>query len=76
VREAGGWSEPWEVRVTADEPADVERLLDYMASFSWIAAMEEQQRARLLAEIDALLRAGSAPPRMPVHAVIGLASLT
>jgi len=38
VRTAGGWSAPREIRVTTSQPANAERLVDYLSSVSWVAA--------------------------------------
>src|SRR5581483_1556062 len=45
VRGAGGWQEPREVRVTTAQPADPERIVDHLASMSWIAGMPDGERA-------------------------------
>ena len=75
VRGAPGWSEPREIRVTTNRPASPERLLDYLASTSWIAAMPERGRSEALARIEAIVRAGETPPEMPNQVVIGLSQL-
>jgi hypothetical protein len=46
-----------------------------MASISWIAALDEDQRRRTLAQARELLESGHTPERMPLHVEIGLASL-
>jgi SAM-dependent methyltransferase len=76
VREATGWTEPREVRVTTNQAASVERLLDFLASTSWVAAMAEDERSELLAKIESVLRASEMPPELPVQVVIGLATVT
>ncbi|MEO6857557.1 MAG: methyltransferase domain-containing protein [Solirubrobacteraceae bacterium] len=73
VREAAGWGEPWEIRVTTYPLADTGRLLDQMASMSWIAAMPHEQRAERLGRARELLESGQTPERMPLHVEIGLA---
>jgi SAM-dependent methyltransferase len=75
VRAHGGWTEPWEVRVTAPQPASSEQVLDYVGSVSWVAALPEQQRADTLERARALVSAGETPPEMPVLVVIGLTAL-
>jgi SAM-dependent methyltransferase len=75
VRAAGGWGVPREIRVTTSQPAVPERLVDYLASLSWVAALPERQRADTLAEIGAIVSAGETPAELPVHVVIGLAEL-
>src|SRR5207248_1760635 len=39
VRADGGWTEPREVRVTTEQPTSPQRIVDLMASMSWIAGM-------------------------------------
>lgn len=75
VRAAGGWTEPREVRVTALQPVSPERVVDYVASMSWVAALPDDRRADTLARIQAAVTAGETPDALPVHAVIGLTSL-
>jgi SAM-dependent methyltransferase len=76
VRAAGGWSAPREIRVTTSHPADPARIVDYVASVSWVAAMLENQRAATLAQVGALVEAGETPAELPVHVVIGLTAVT
>jgi SAM-dependent methyltransferase len=75
VRAAGGWSVPREIRVTSSHPADRERILDYLASVSWVAAMREDERTGALARLGAIVDAGEMPAELPVQVVIGLTSL-
>jgi SAM-dependent methyltransferase len=75
VRAAGGWSEPREVRVSTTRPVDPERIVDHLASFSWVAAMDKDQRAETLAQATELVRAGHTPAELPLHVVLGLTSL-
>ncbi|HEX4563093.1 MAG TPA: methyltransferase domain-containing protein [Solirubrobacteraceae bacterium] len=75
LRAAGGWAEPREVRVTVRAPARVERLTDWIASFSWIAAMPQAQRDGVLAQARGLIDAGNTPDELPVHFVVGIARL-
>jgi ubiquinone/menaquinone biosynthesis C-methylase UbiE len=74
VRTAGGWSEPREVRVTTTQPLDRERIVDYLTSMSWIAALEEPARGELLERVRTMLAAGTTPEEQLVHFVIGLTS--
>jgi ubiquinone/menaquinone biosynthesis C-methylase UbiE len=74
IRAAAGWGQPWEIRVTTYPAADTGRLLDLMASMSWIAALPEADRARTMARARELLESGQTPERMPLHVEIGLAS--
>ena len=75
VRGAEGWGEPWEVRVTTYPRADADRIVDHMASISWIAGLPEDDRQSFLARVRELLRTGHTPERMPLHIEVGLASL-
>jgi SAM-dependent methyltransferase len=75
VTTAGGWTAPREIRVTISQPAQPERMVDYVASMSWMAALPEDQRAETLATIDAIVRAGSTPAELAVRVFIGLSSL-
>jgi SAM-dependent methyltransferase len=75
VREAEGWSEPWEVRVTTYPPADTGRLVDQLASMSWIAAMAPDQRAEVLGHAREILESGHTPERLPLTVEIGLAAV-
>jgi hypothetical protein len=61
--------------VTTNRPASPERLLDYLASTSWIAAMPERERSEALARIETMVRAGETPPEMPNQVIIGLSQL-
>jgi SAM-dependent methyltransferase len=72
ARAAGGWSAPREARVSSSQPAQPERIVDYLGSMSWIAAMPEEERLTTLERIRALLAAGETPSEMPVLVVIGL----
>jgi SAM-dependent methyltransferase len=76
VREATGWSEPREIRVTTNQPASVERLLDFLASASWVAAMPADERGELLAKIESIVRAGGMPSELPMQVMIGLTTVT
>ena len=75
VRAAQGWTAPREIRVTTPQPATAERVLDHIASMSWIAALPDDRRADVLAQIGGIVRAGDTPPRLPLHVVIGLTAL-
>ncbi len=72
VRAAGGFAAPREIRVTTSQPAQPERMVDYLSSMSWVAAMPDAQRADTLAQVAALVDAGETPAELPVHVVIGL----
>jgi SAM-dependent methyltransferase len=75
LAQVGGWERPREVRVTSSQPADDPNVLDYLASVSWIAAMEPAKRTEVLARAAALVESGETPEQMSVHVVIGLARL-
>jgi ubiquinone/menaquinone biosynthesis C-methylase UbiE len=72
---AEGWTEPREIRVTTSRPSDPQRMLDYIGSFSWIAALPERQRTETLAQIEQLIAAGDTPPEVQIMVTIGLSSL-
>jgi SAM-dependent methyltransferase len=76
VRAAGGWSEPREVRVTTSRPARPERIVDHLASMSWVAAMPEQQRTATLERARALIEGGQTPAELQVHVVFGVTAPT
>jgi SAM-dependent methyltransferase len=75
VRDAGGWTSPREVRVTTSQPSSPQRILDYVGSVSWIAALPLDERTATIERVAALLDAGETPSELPVHTVIGLTSL-
>ena len=75
VRESGRFGEPRELRVTWWREASAERMLAHVGSMSWIAALEEPQRAATLSRVGALIRGGTTPERLPAHVLIGLAPL-
>src|SRR4029077_16865329 len=72
VRAAAEWTAPREVRVTAQQRADPERVVDYVASISWMAALPEREREDALARVGALVRAGETPAQLPLHVVVQL----
>lgn len=72
AREAGGFAEPWQVRVTTYSPADPERVLAHMASISWIAGLSEPARADVLGRMRAVVEAGETPEQFALHFEIGL----
>lgn len=71
----GCWTSPSEIKLTMVQPADPERVLDYIASMSWIAAMSENQRDEIVARIGEIMSAGETPDELPVHVIVGLTSL-
>jgi SAM-dependent methyltransferase len=76
VQADGGWTALREIRVTTSHPVDPERIVDYVASVSWVAGMPEDQRAQMLAQVSALVDAGDSPDELPFTVVVGLAALT
>jgi SAM-dependent methyltransferase len=75
VRAAPSWGDLREVRVTVNMPAEPQRIVDHVASMSWIAGMEPTARSEALAQIGDLLRTGETPAELPMHFVIGLTAL-
>jgi SAM-dependent methyltransferase len=75
VRAAGGWTALRELRVTTTQPASPARILDYLASVSWIAALPEDRRNETNARLDAIVRAGETPAELAVHVDVGLVVL-
>jgi ubiquinone/menaquinone biosynthesis C-methylase UbiE len=75
VQAAGGWTAPREVRVTTSQPASPDRVIDYLASMSWVAALPEAERAETLARVGAVIRASETPAVMPIHVTVGLTAL-
>lgn len=67
VGAAGGWDVPREVRITVDRPADPATIPDYLQSMSWVAAMDDEARAEMVARAERLVREGETPPELPVH---------
>jgi SAM-dependent methyltransferase len=72
VRAAGGWSEPREVRVTTSQPTSPDRVLDYLASISWVAAMAADERAETLERVRTVIEASETPAALRFHFTIGL----
>jgi SAM-dependent methyltransferase len=75
VDAAGGWTTPREIHLTASQPTDPARIVDYVASVSWVAALPDDRRSETLEQIRAIVDAGDTPAELPVHVRIGLASL-
>jgi ubiquinone/menaquinone biosynthesis C-methylase UbiE len=72
---AGCWTSPREIQLTMMQPADPERVLDYIASMSWMAALPEHQREATVARIGEIISAGETPEELSVHVIVGLTSL-
>jgi SAM-dependent methyltransferase len=75
VRAAGGWTAPREIRVTTNQPVDPTRIVDYVASMSFVAALPEGPRAEWLTQVAALVDEGVTPAELPVQVVVGLTTL-
>jgi SAM-dependent methyltransferase len=75
VEAAGGWTGLREIRITTSQPVDADRIGDYVASVSWIAAMTDRERTQTLAQVRALLAAGDSPDELPLHVTVGLTRL-
>jgi SAM-dependent methyltransferase len=75
IRTSGGWTELREIRVSVRTAADPARIVDYVTSMSWVAAMSEGRRAEMLAQVGALVDAGCTPGELMVHFVVGLTAL-
>jgi SAM-dependent methyltransferase len=75
VRATGSWIEPRRIVVSAPEPTDPERIVDYVASISFIAALSDDERVAFLGRVASLVGAGHTPPELGVQVFIGLTSL-
>jgi hypothetical protein len=75
VRADGAWTEPREVRVSASMPADPERMVAYVGSMSFVAALPDDERTACLTQVASLVEAGDTPPELAVQVVIGLTTL-
>ncbi len=73
VRAAEGWGEPREIRVSVSQPARPERIVDHLASMSWVAAMPDAERLEAVERFRALIAGGHTPAELQLHVVIGLA---
>jgi ubiquinone/menaquinone biosynthesis C-methylase UbiE len=76
VRATGKWTAPREIRVTTSQSADSARIVAFVGSMSFVAALPEDRRAELLAQVTALVEAGDMPAELSVHVVVGLTSVT
>lgn len=75
VRDAEGWAPPRTVEVTAPQPTDAKRLLDYVASMSFVAVLEEEKRSRALKRTAELLDDLATPTELPIRFTIGLSGV-
>jgi SAM-dependent methyltransferase len=72
VRATGAWTEPRMIDVTIPQEAGAERMADYLCSISWVAAMEDDERASLLERAAAAIEAGETPAEIRLRVRIGL----
>jgi SAM-dependent methyltransferase len=72
VREADGFAEPRQMRVTTYGPADTEGVLAHMASVSWIAGLPEPQRTDVHERMRAIVQGGATPEQFALHVDVGL----
>jgi SAM-dependent methyltransferase len=75
VRAAGGWTVPREVQVTSWHAADPDRIVDYLESISWVAALPAAERTGALARVRELIADGETPDQLPVHVMLGLTNV-
>jgi ubiquinone/menaquinone biosynthesis C-methylase UbiE len=66
LRAAPDWADPRLITVIARQPADADRLVDYVQSFSWVAGMADDERAAFTGKVRDLLAAG-VPETLPVR---------
>ena len=57
----GGWGSHGRSASAGSQPADPGRIVDYVASMSWVAGLPEDERARMLAEVARSSRAARRP---------------
>lgn len=72
VKAAGGWAEPREIQLTFTEQTDTERVIDYIASMSWMAALSQERRSDTLDRVGQIIRSGETLSELPVHVRVGL----
>ena len=75
VRATEGWAAARDVRVTTNQSAEPGRIVDYVASMSFVAALPDDERREWLGKVARLIEAGETPPELPLHVVIGLTSV-
>ena len=75
LRESGRFEEPRELRITWWREASPEQMVAHVGSLSWIAALEEPERAAALSRVAALIGQGTTPELLPAHVLIGLAAV-
>ena len=75
VNAAGRWTGVRGIRVTTRRSAEPERIVDHLASMSWVAALPDDRRAAAIARMRTLIEEGETPAEMPIHVTLGLAEL-
>src|SRR4051794_32923650 len=67
IAATAGWTALRQIRVTTTRPAEPDRIVDYAASMSFVAALPPDRRAEWLADAARLVEAGETPAEWPVH---------
>jgi SAM-dependent methyltransferase len=75
VRDAGGFTEPREIRVGFEQATDAGRVLDYLSSVSWVAALPPPEREALLGRAAEAVGDSRDPFVVPIQVQIGLTTL-
>jgi hypothetical protein len=75
VRATGCWAAPRQLQITTSQPADPQRIVDYITSISWFAALPDDQLTDSLTQVETLVYEGHTPAELPVHVTIGLTTL-
>jgi SAM-dependent methyltransferase len=75
VRASGRFGEPREVSMTWQREVTPEVIVAYVASMSWIAALDEPRRSETLGRVATLVEQGQTPAQLPFHVRVGLAEL-
>jgi hypothetical protein len=61
--------------VTTSQPGDPERILNYVMSMSWVAALPDEERRAWLDKAAGVVKGGETPAEFPIHVGIGLTTL-
>jgi SAM-dependent methyltransferase len=75
VAGAGGFRELREIRVGFDQETDASRMLDYLSSVSWVAALPDEERAAFMDKAAKLVGEDYTLSTIPVQVLIGLTTL-
>jgi SAM-dependent methyltransferase len=73
VREAPGWLEPREASIAIARPTSAEGIVAYLASISFVAGMEADERAAWLGRVAELLDGQEIPAEVPFTFRLGVA---